>query len=420
MPYTCAGYSREHNWSYGEHNLTYNFSVSDVNQITIGTTGCCWVVSGNTNWNISTTFSLVPRNDTGQINSSPRVMGFPYLQIPAGSYNYTISLAVTDPDDDRIRCRWAVGTECLSICSSSSRLFLDPDACTITFPGNIYSPLSAVGVAVVVEDLGSSQPLSSVSHQFVVYVATASRLCSIPPQFIAPTLPNGACITISSGTSFTLQMGATSRCSGVGIRTIQIIGPSGTIRGPLRQVSHNYYMNVTWTPRADQQNKTHFLCYVVINGFGYTSEQSCIKLVVGYRQPLTPLLETASPNHQLVYPSNNTLQIMFDRKIERPSTSAFIRFYQSVGGLEVYQIDASSSSEMTYLQSNLTIVPNFTFIEGSSYYVNFDEGVAQTDRGCQSTNSKPILNSTFWTFEAALTSGKHIYMHDIYSGTSLK
>ena len=410
MSYTCAGYNNEHNWSYGERNLTYNFSVSNVNQVTIGTEGCCWVLTGETRWNISTTFSLVPRNDTGKINSSPRVMGFPYLRIPIGSYNYTIPLPVTDPDDDRIRCRWAVGIECADICGNSSA-FLDSDACTITLPANTYSTQKRIGIAVVVEDFwsGSSQPLSSVSHQFVLDLVTGSRYCSRLPQFISPTLSDGTCIVIPPGTLFTQQIAATSRCSGIAIRFIAIIGPVGTVRGSLRRISSNYHMNITWMPRADQQNKTHLLCYVAVSSIGFNSEQSCIKLVVGYQPPLTPLRETATPNHQLVYPSNVTLHIMFDRTIHRPSKSAFIRFFQSVENLQVYQIDVSSSSEVTYFQSGLTIVPNFNFTEGNGYYVNFDEGVAQTARGCQSANSIPILGNTFWTFEVNfLTSGKYM------------
>ena len=416
MSYICTGYSSGHTWSYGEGHKTHNFSVFDVNQVTIGTTGCCWVIDTQLKWNISTTFSLVPRNDTGQINSSPRVVGFPYLRIPTGSYNYTIRLAVTDPDNDRIQCRWAVGMECADICDGSVGALLDSDACTITYPAN--GRIRLKGIAIVVEDFwsGSLQPLSSVSHQFVVHVASSSRTCfTTIPQFVAPTYPDGTCIVIPPGTLFTKQIVATSRCSGIGITAIQIIGPIGTNRGPLHKISNKYYYkNITWMPTANQQNDTHLLCYLAVSAIGHTSEQSCIKLAVGYH-PLTPLRETATPNHQLVDPSNTTLHIMFDKTIQRPLTSAFIRFFKSVGDLEVYQIDVSLSSEVTYFKSGLTIVPNFTFTEGSTYYVNFDEGVAQSVDsvgGCQSVNNSiPILSNTFWTFEVkSLTSGKYMYV----------
>ena len=88
---------------------------------------------------------------------------------------------------------------------------------------------------------------------------------------------------------------------------------------------------------------------------------------------------------------------MFDRKIQRPSISAFIRFYKSRE--VVYQIDTSSSLEVNFDGPNLTIVPNYAFTQGNNYYVNFDEGVVvESVEGCHLSND-PILSETFWTFE---------------------
>lgn len=411
MSYVCIGYGSEHHWSYGERHLTHNFSVANiVNKITIGTTGCCWVIESK-NWNISTTFSMMPRPDTGQINSSPRVLGFSYLHIPEG-YRYSIPLAVHDPDNDRTQCRWAIGLECADICDSFAGAVLDPVSCTIRYHAN--NDTGSKVVAIVVEDFlpNSSQPLSSVSHQFIVKIAAASESCSPPiPMFVAPTPPHGTCITIPPEGNFIIQVVATSGRSYVPVTGIDVIGPIGTRRGQLQHIrgTNNYFINITWTLTVNQQNDTHLLCYVAISQQMYTSEQSCIKLVAGYHPP-TPLLETATPNDELVYPSNNVLQIKFDQRIQRPLTSAFIRFYNSVGE-EVYHIDVSSSLEVTYSITSLTISPRFTFTERSAYYVNFDGGVAQSIGGCQ-LMSTPIVSRTFWTFEVrSLTPGKKYVLH---------
>ena len=406
MSYVCIGYSTEHHWSYGERHLTHNFSTANnVNTITIGTIGCCWVITSK-HWNISTTFSLMTRPDTGQINSSPHVLGFSYLRIPEG-YWYSIPLAVHDPDNDRVQCRWAVGSECADICNSFSGAVLDPDFCTIRYYAN--NGTGSKGVAIVVEDFlpNMLQPLSSVSHQFIVYVTTASQSCSSPiPKFVIPISPHGSCTVIAPGGNFTKQIVATSGCSNFPVVAIDVIGPIGTQRGRLQRIqgTNNYFINITWTPTVNQQNDTHLLCYVAVDQQRFTSEQSCIKLAAGYHPPKA-LQETATPNNQLIHPTDSVLQIKFDQNVQRPLTSAFIRFYNS-GGEEVYSINVSSSLEVTYSNSNLTILPSFSFAERSNYYINFDGGVAQSVGGCQLV-SAPVISKTFWTFEVrSLTPGK--------------
>ena len=324
-------------------------------------------------------------------------------------YQYIISLAVTDPDNDNVRCRWANGTECSSVCNSISGAVLDRNSCTIRYHANNGTGLKAV--AIMIEDFlpFSTVPLSSVAHQFLVEVVNISQLsCPSHPLFV--TTPQETCIP--PGASYTGEVIANSGCSNVSIMAIQIIAPIGTIKGELQRIvgTNNYYTNVTWTPTANQQNDTHLLCYIAVSSEGLTSEQSCIKLAAGYLS-LSPLRETATPNHQVVYPSNNTLQIMFDRKIQRPSTSAFIRFYKS--GEVVYQIDTSSSLEVNFDGPNLTIVPNYIFTQGNNYYVTFDGEVVESVEGCRLDNNS-ISNETFWTFEIInLMPGKRLiaYCH---------
>ena len=408
ISFFCIEYSIENNWSYWESHEMHVFNVIDINAVTVGYSAWAWVDPFNPHgyWNISAAFSLVPRTDTGQINSSPRVaLNFPELHLLAG-YHYNISLAVIDPDGDTVRCRWAIGLECRRVCNSIPGAVLDPNSCTISYNANFGIGLKAV--AIMIEDFVPSSvvPLSSVAHQFIVKVIDISQLsCASQPQFI--TAPQET--YISPGTLYIGELIAYSGCLNVSIAAIEIIAPIGARKGKLQRIvgTDNYYTNITWMPTANQQNDTHFLCYIAVNSEKLTSEQSCIKLTVGCHPP-SPLCESATPNHQLVYPSNNTLQIMFDRKIQRPLTSAFIRFYEL--GEVVYQIDASSSLEVNFDGLGLTIVPNYAFTQGNNYYVNFDRGVVQSIEGCR---NDPILSETFWTFEIInLIPGKRLLQYN--------
>ena len=420
IPFFCIEYSVENDWSLLEGSETQIFNVSDINAVTIGYTSTSdtgsWVYPYGS-WNISTTFSLIPRADTGQINSSPRVVNFPKLKVLEG-HHINISLGTIDPDGDNIRCRWAIDSECSSICNSIPGAVLDPNSCTIRYHANFGTGLKAV--AIMIEDFvpNSFLPLSSVAHQFLVEVVNISQLscASLPLAHWFVTAPHKKCTSISPNSHYSEQLMANSGCSNVSITSIQIIAPIGTIIGESQQIggTDDYYTLISWTPTATQQNDTHLLCYIAVSSEGLISEQSCIKLAAGYHPPV-PLHESATPNHQLVYPSNNTLQIMFDRKIQRPSTSAFIRFYKSRE--VVYQIDTSSSLEVNFDGPNLTIVPNYIFTQGN-YYVNFDEGVVESVEGCHLSNNL-ILSETFWTFEILnLIPGKRLlpynYIHTCF------
>ena len=405
IPFFCIEYSNDDNWSYLEGYKTLLFNVSDKNAVTIRTVSNAWI-SPFGNWNISTTFSLVTRADTGEINSTPRVVSFPYLNLLEG-YTYNIPLPVIDPDNDKVQCRWALGRECSSVCNGIPGAILDPDSCIITYTAN--NGIGVKAVAIMVEDFGpcSFLPLSSVAHQFAVNVVSTSFLsCHSSPLIVSPL--HGTCINIPSGTQFAKQIIATSGCSNTAITSIQIIAPIGaTKNGPWYTFgTNNYYINVQWTPTASQQNDTHFLCFMAINSENSASEQHCIKLAAGYHSP-TPLPDSATPNHQLVYPSNITLHIMFDRRIQRPnSISAFIKFYKSWE--LVYQINASSSLEVNFNGPNLTIIPNYVFTEGNVYYINFDGGIVESIEGCHLSND-PIYSQTFWTFEVIkLMPGKRL------------
>ena len=394
MLYYCTDYSTEEDWSFGERQITYNFTGLNTNTITIGYTGCCWTIAGS--WNISTTFSVIPREDTGRINSSPRAITSPVIRLQHGC-NHTIALAVTDPDGDIIRCRWAVGRECADICDQFPGAVLDSVLCTITYEATAEIGFNAA--ALMIEDFipGSQHPLSSVALQFLVLVVASNELCSLQPEFIDPTLPSGLCLAIPPGATFSTQLVATSHSATVSIAEIQTVSPRGTSRGELQQIqgTNNYYVNVTWTPSADQQNETQLFCFTAVNSEGLSSEQSCLQFIAG-QYPPTPNPFLGRPK---VPPSVAVLNITFDKSIQRPIRAAFIRFYDFILEEEVYKIDVSLSQEVVFNSSTeIIILPNYIFTERNSYYLSFDRGIVQGIEGCGPVND-PVVNKTLWSFE---------------------
>ena len=179
MPYVCTDFSTGDDWLLGGHHITHKFNnISDNSTVTVGTYKGNWNRQVGKGWNISTTFSLLTRGDTGKINSSPRVIPTFNLRLQQGC-NYTIPLLVSDPDNDAIRCRWAVKDECRSVCKRFRGALLDSITCTITYI--TYSRIGLRAVAIMIEDFapGSpNRPLSSVALQFLVLVFKSNQPCS--------------------------------------------------------------------------------------------------------------------------------------------------------------------------------------------------------------------------------------------------
>ena len=367
---------------------------------TIGFTGRNWIAPFSSSWNVSTTFSLTTRADTGQINSSPRAITSPVLRLQENC-DHIIPIAVNDPDNDIIQCRWAVGEECAGICDRFPGAQLNSSSCTLTYTADQGDGFNAV--ALMIEDFmpGSIQPMSSVALQFLVLVVASTEPCSQQPEFINPTLPQGSCVSISTGEVFTTQLIATSNSSTVSIAEIQTISPIGTSRSALQQIqgTNSYYIDISWSPTNSQLNQVHIFCYTAVNSAGAASEQICIELSAGFDSPI-PNPGSAMPNHLIVDPSNVTISISFDESIQRPSDTAFIIFYEFVSEQEVYRVDASSSSEVMFSHpTEITVKPNYVFTEKTIYYILFDEGVVQRSVGC-GLKSEALTNKMFFAFEA--------------------
>ena len=395
MSYICTSFSAQEDWTFGEQHLNRIFSSTGT--VTIGYSGLD-PISGP--WNISTTFSLMPRNDTGHINSTPRAITAPVIRLLEGC-NHTLTISVSDPDGDIVRCRKAQGSECAGLCGQFPGSHLDSNTCVIEYQanrGNRYW-----GASIMLEDFtpGSSTPLSSVALQFLVLVVpNTNGLCSQVPVFVEPTIYSGSCIAIPPETTFTTQLIANSSGTDQSIVEIQTVPPSGTRVGQLTRISNSnsYYVTVTWTPTDSQQNLTHPFCFTAVGSNAQTSKQTCIDLLPGYFPP-APLPATASPNRQLVHPSNTTWRIMFDTNIERSAVMGNITFHDYESDKNVYSIDASRSHEVTFEHPNrLSITPNFRFAKKTRFYITFDRHVVQGLEQCRPGN-EPLLDKNFWIFD---------------------
>ena len=371
--YFCTEFSSNENWSFGSNVITYDFSTYSGGLITIGILRTEWIQPFSSYLNVSTTFNLTPRSDTGQINSSPRAVSLP-LQLQSGCH-HTIPMAVSDPDGDVVRCRWAVGKECGGVCNAIPGAVLNSATCSITYLANRGTGYKAV--AVMVEDFisGSSQPLSSVAFQFLVSVVSSSQSCSRKPKFIAPTPSSGSHITISLGGTFTTQLRADSGYYSYSVTDIQIAGPIGLIKGGLRRISttNDYYVTITWTPQANQTGTTHHFCFIAINSRGVGSVQSCIFLVCASSATLIPI---PFPEKLLVSLHNVSLPIKFNTAVQQSyikTCISDITFLESNSNKAVYRINSSATlSEISYDKpQQITIRPKYIFTDGSTYYIKF-------------------------------------------------
>ena len=396
LQYRCTDFSVEENWSFGERRFSYSFIGGPI--ITVEFTGSAWISPFSSSWRVSTTFSLTRRNDTGRINSTPRAITSPVIRIQE-SCNHTIRIPVTDPDDDIVRCRWAVGDECGGICSRFPGAILDNMSCSIFYNANQGTGFRAA--AIMIEDFlpGSADPLSSVGLQFLVLVVDTERSCSANPSFISPTLPDGSCVAIPSGETFHARLVAVSGYVGDTISEIQTVSPAGLHKSSVfpDENSDAFYVNITWTPTPDQQNNSHLFCYTATNSGGLSSSQVCVELLSGLTAP-TPIQESATPNMESVYPFNTTWCITFDKLIERPSITAYVTFHDSDTDVVVYEINTTSSSEIEFKNGNqIILTPNYIFEEKKEYYINLDRAVVVGLEGCGPGN-EPVYDRYFWTF----------------------
>ena len=396
VTFMCTAYSIEEDWSFGERQFTYTFN--ETSNITLAYIGGDWIRPFDSSWSILTNFSMARRSDTGRINSTPRPITTPVLRLQENC-NHKIRIPVTDPDNDIVRCRWAVGyAECGSICDGFPWANLASDSCSIMYTANQGTGYRAA--AIVIEDFlpGSTVPMSSVGLQFLVLVIDSGS-CSVPPEFIPPTPEDNSYIEIPPGGTFHTVLVAASGNENDIITEIQTVSPAGLQKSDLfhDEDSNTFYVNITWTPTTEQENDIYMFCFTAINSAGLSTSWECVELLPGHNT-LAPIPERATPNMGLC-DTTVTWKANFNRDVERPSTTAYITFHEFDTDVVVHKIDTSSSSEVVFANgSMIALMPDYVFEENKEYYINFDRGVVIGAEGCRLGN-EPVTGRQFWTFK---------------------
>ena len=163
-------------YCYGDGN---NEIAKPHSGFTFGWSSCCWVPlttdQGRT-WSGSTNMvQYMTVNDVD--NNSPSFKLPPLWLIMAGCPDQYIDLAPTDPDGDRIRCRWATLAEAEGALYSASAwpsLSLDAENCVVHYDGTQDKSKAGVKpIGLMMEDFDANGNVrSSIPVQFLARVWT--------------------------------------------------------------------------------------------------------------------------------------------------------------------------------------------------------------------------------------------------------
>ena len=178
--------------------------------------GAAWIdlAHGGSGWEMRINFNLNATLSLPRGNSSPRSRMSPVVRIRQGS-DGTITVPVTDDDNDVVRCRWAnfLFNECAEACDAFPGAVLDEQRCTLQYTNNGTSGYYAV--ALQIEDFPSptdTTPLSSVPLQFLVLVSQTTSNCSSKPTIVSPNLNNNDCVCVLVDVIFNESVIARSDC----------------------------------------------------------------------------------------------------------------------------------------------------------------------------------------------------------------
>ncbi|KAL4237629.1 hypothetical protein ACF0H5_002343 [Mactra antiquata] len=297
--YTCKAASVTQEWEQGEYTFRYTFNSKGP--FTIEYTSGAWVnltVGVTGSFGLQTTVDLRSRSDTMLPNSSPTVIAKPEYTIKYGCTG-NIRLPVLDVQGDNIRCRWAVGQECVSICGTIPNIVLDEENCVLNVRAD-HTPNGLFAVALMVEDYAKStitldgvtftpsDVLSSVPVQFLIRTPEIhSRQCNDKPIFVYPTPPESDVIVVAPGDTMYVGFYATS--PGTTIQSFLPIGPPDLRQSNIRQLSLRpsvYAVDVMWTPKpSDKGLKT--LCSEATDAYLINSDLRCITIAAWDIDPCT-------------------------------------------------------------------------------------------------------------------------------------
>ena len=183
VQFYCTAFSVSETWSYGER--VFQYTIPKVTNYRAAFSVCCWIslaTGGAPAWEVALNINSLTRSDTGKANSSPITSMFPVVKIRKG-FSQKITIPVTDPDNDDIRCRWsdASRNECGGVCAIPAPAILASN-CELSFD----SSKGAAGwyaLSISIEDLKTPTDtfaMSVVVMQFMVYVVSVSSSCMTP------------------------------------------------------------------------------------------------------------------------------------------------------------------------------------------------------------------------------------------------
>nr|XP_034323483.1 fibropellin-1-like isoform X4 [Crassostrea gigas] len=402
----CTDYSTSEDWATyeGEFNVTLPSSSTSY---FIGYSSCCWIstllLNSDSSWTIGTRIDLAYRQDIGRVNTSPVTAMQPIVRLQRGC-SHSIKIPVADDDSDDIRCRWAVSSptdECDGICGSLFGAVLHQSTCTLNYSAST-STSGYYAVAIQIEDFASSSsstPLSSIPLQFLVEIFDSNSGCASAPTFISPTPPNGGCYEAVQGVALTIEIRIRTGTTSQRIEEVTTQTPVGVTKSSIQSISStDYYVILSWTPASTQQG-SYIICFTAEDNLGLTTESRCITWNAVRSSTLPTIVSGTQHPTGLVYGDNRNWSVQYSNYFVRPSTSTYIRVYQSNGVL-MESIDAMSSA-VVYPQSTsgrqLTFTTSYNYQRGITYNIRFDEGIANKELGC-SVKSPAITSTTFWTF----------------------
>lgn len=293
--YVCTGASIEDLWEQGERDFIYNFT--GVGPFTVSYSGCCWIslnYGSSSSWNIETNVYLARRSDINRPNSSPITAGQPMYTVRYGT-RVVLPIPMVDSDGDTVRCRWATGNECVSVCNSLPLATLDSDTCTITF--NATHALNGMyAVALSIEDfpktniiIGSklytpNDPISIVPLQFLINTVNLDSSSGSPPVFVNDTPQAGSALEVKLPQTISILFYAYSNQT---IARIDLTSPAGMTYSDLQQDFSRqdvFFITISWTP-TEEQIGSHILCATAVDSMGSTSNYHCLSIRVSEVSP---------------------------------------------------------------------------------------------------------------------------------------
>ncbi|XP_074622497.1 CUB and sushi domain-containing protein 3-like isoform X4 [Acropora palmata] len=392
--FQCTDFSVDEDWTMGENNFTYTFSSVSKEWI-VSYQGCCWISSlvkyPDGNWLVSTTVNLTRRADTGRINSSPVSKSPAIIRFEEGCPQ-SFRIPVEDPDDDVVKCRWAIYSESSRQTDSFPHGVIDERACLLQYNGRNRTA-GTYAVALTLEDFPegttdftSVTRFSAVGLQFLVIITTRSGSCNDVPLFTKSTPSDGECTEVQIGSAYRAVIEVKLQDLSRHVTEIVTSSPVGMQLTPLRQdaLLGIFYRNITWYPSQYQVGQQLF-CFKAKDSEGSESEWRCITILVGLSNTPRIVLGTQWPR----YPSSQFgtgfmwLSIQFDRVIKKPRTSAYVRLVLLPSEHTVYKVDTLSRNVVISANKTalLFALPKAALSMRGSYAILIDRG-AVVGLGC--------------------------------------